>query len=70
MATFGLAVNLVTYYTEVMHFSIADAATQQTNMLGTSYIITIAVAFLADAYVGRFKTVLVAASVEFLVSFS
>ncbi|XP_073027146.1 protein NRT1/ PTR FAMILY 4.5-like [Primulina eburnea] len=66
MATFGLAVNLVTYYTGVMHFSIADAATQLTNLLGTSYIITIAVAFLADTYIGRFKAVLLAASVEFL----
>ncbi|KZV51071.1 nitrate transporter [Dorcoceras hygrometricum] len=66
MATFGLAVNLVTYYTGVMHFSIADAATQLTNLLGTSYIITIAVAFLADTYIGRFKAGLAAASVEFL----
>ncbi|XP_073128707.1 protein NRT1/ PTR FAMILY 4.5-like [Henckelia pumila] len=66
MATFGLAVNLITYYTGVMHFSIANAATQLTNLLGTSYIITIAVAFLADTYVGRYKAVLLAASVEFL----
>lgn len=67
MATLGLAVNLVTYFMGVMHFSVADAANNLTNFMGTSYLITILVAFLADTYVGRFKAVLFATSVEFLV---
>ncbi|KAK4399287.1 MACPF domain-containing protein CAD1 [Sesamum angolense] len=66
MATMALAVNLVTYFTEVMHFNIADAANQLTNYMGTSYILTILMAFLADTYIGRFKTVLVAACIEAL----
>ncbi|XP_073061658.1 protein NRT1/ PTR FAMILY 4.5-like [Primulina eburnea] len=66
MATLGLAVNLVTYIMGVMHFSVADAANSLTNFMGTSYLITILVAFLADTYAGRFKTVLFAMSVEFL----
>ncbi|XP_020547160.1 protein NRT1/ PTR FAMILY 4.5-like [Sesamum indicum] len=66
MATMALAVNLVTYFTEVMHFNIADAANQLTNYMGTSYILTILMAFLADTYIGRFKTVLVATCIEAL----
>ncbi|KAK6124268.1 hypothetical protein DH2020_042020 [Rehmannia glutinosa] len=66
MATMCLAVNLVTYFTGVMHFNIADAANQLTNLMGTSYILTILIAFLADAYVGRFKAVLLAISIQFL----
>ncbi|KZV47496.1 nitrate transporter [Dorcoceras hygrometricum] len=66
MATLGLAVNLVMYFRVVMHFSVADAANNLTNFMGVSYIITILVAFLADTYVGRFKAVLFATSIEFL----
>lgn len=67
MATFALAVNLVTYFTGVMHFDVATSANQLTNYMGTSYIVTIAVATLADTYIGRFKAVLLATSIEFLV---
>ncbi|KAL1560374.1 protein NRT1/ PTR FAMILY 4.5-like [Salvia divinorum] len=66
MATFALAVNLVTYFTGVMHFDVATSANQLTNYMGTSYIVTIAVATLADTYIGRFKAVLLATSIEFL----
>ncbi|KAL0305573.1 UNVERIFIED_CONTAM: protein NRT1/ PTR FAMILY 4.3 [Sesamum radiatum] len=65
-ASLFILVNLVTYFTEVMHFNIADAANQLTNYMGTSYILTILMAFLADTYIGRFKTVLVAACIEAL----
>ncbi|KAG8365577.1 hypothetical protein BUALT_Bualt18G0119900 [Buddleja alternifolia] len=70
MATMALAVNLVTYFTMVMHFDLADAANELTNYMGVSYILTILVAFLADTYAGRFKAVLVATSIEFLASLS
>ncbi|KAM7530504.1 hypothetical protein LguiB_033914 [Lonicera macranthoides] len=66
MATFALGVNLVTYFNGVMHFDVADAANELTNFLGTSYILSIFMACLADAYLGRFKAVLVAASIETL----
>ncbi|RVW79047.1 Protein NRT1/ PTR family 4.5 [Vitis vinifera] len=64
MATVALAVNLVTYFNGVMHFSIADAANELTNYMGTAYILSIVVAFLADAYIGRFYAVLVSAFIE------
>ncbi|XP_034698009.1 protein NRT1/ PTR FAMILY 4.5-like isoform X2 [Vitis riparia] len=64
MATVALAVNLVTYFNGVMHYSIADAANELTNYMGTAYILSIVVAFLADAYIGRFYAVLVSAFIE------
>lgn len=67
MATLALAVNLVTYFNGVMHMIIADAATELTTFMGVSYILSIFVAFLADTYIGRFKTVIISASLEFLV---
>lgn len=68
MATLALAVNLVTYFNGVMHFDLADAANQLTNYAGTGYILSILVAILADTFFGRFKTLLVSACLEFVVS--
>ncbi|CAK9182590.1 unnamed protein product [Ilex paraguariensis] len=66
MATIALAVNLVTYFSVVMHFELSEAANTVTNYVGTSYILSIIVAFLADTYIGRFKAVLISACLEFL----
>ncbi|XP_030444241.2 protein NRT1/ PTR FAMILY 4.5-like [Syzygium oleosum] len=66
VATLALAVNLVTYFNGVMHFELADAANQLTNFLGTCFILPILAAILADTFIGRFKTVLISASIEFL----
>ncbi|OVA10956.1 Proton-dependent oligopeptide transporter family [Macleaya cordata] len=66
MATMALAVNLVTYFNGVMHFNLADAANILTNFMGTSYILSILVAFLADTYIGRFKAVIISVILEFL----
>lgn len=53
-----------------MHFEIADAANQLTNYMGVTYLLTLIVAFLADTYAGRFTSVVVSATIEFLVSTS
>ncbi|KAK9267601.1 hypothetical protein L1049_010031 [Liquidambar formosana] len=66
MATIALGVNLITYFNGIMHFKLADAANQLTNYLGTGYILSILVAFLADTYIGRFKAGLISACVEFV----
>ncbi|MFS7931443.1 putative proton-dependent oligopeptide transporter family, MFS transporter superfamily [Helianthus anomalus] len=68
MANLGLAVNFVTYFNGVMHYDIDEAANHVTNFLGTCYILSIVMACLADAYIGRFRTVLIAACVECVVS--
>lgn len=67
MANLSLSANGVTYLGSVMHFSIADSANHLTNFMGTSYILCLLMAFLADTYVGRFKTVLIAACIELMV---
>ncbi|XP_058213626.1 protein NRT1/ PTR FAMILY 4.5-like [Rhododendron vialii] len=64
MATIALATNLVTYLTEVMHFDVANSANQITNYMGTSYILSILIAFLADMFIGRPKSVLISACFE------
>ncbi|KAJ0844962.1 putative proton-dependent oligopeptide transporter family [Helianthus annuus] len=68
MANLALAVNLVTYLNALMHYDIADAATHVTNFMGTNHILSIVMACVADAYMGRFKPVVIAAFVECLVS--
>lgn len=68
MATFALAVNLITYFNTVMHFELADAANQLTNYMGAGYILSILMAVLADTFLGRFKTVIISGCLEFLVS--
>lgn len=67
LATMALAVNLVTYFTGTMHFGVSDAANQLTNFMGSSYILSIFVATFADAYIGRYRAVLISGSIEFLV---
>uniref|UniRef100_A0A251IV64 Major facilitator superfamily (MFS) profile domain-containing protein n=1 Tax=Manihot esculenta TaxID=3983 RepID=A0A251IV64_MANES len=66
MATVALAVNLITYFNGVMHFELADAANQLTNLMGASYILSILVAFLADTYIGRWKAVIVSGCFELI----
>ncbi|KAJ4703728.1 protein NRT1/ PTR FAMILY 4.5-like [Melia azedarach] len=66
LGTFSLAVNLVTYFNGVMHLELAEAANQVTNYMGTSYILCILVALLADTCTGRFKAVLISGTFEFL----
>lgn len=65
----ALAVNLVTYFSGVMHLELADAANQLTNFLGAMHILTILAALLVDAYTGRFRAVLTAGFLEFAVCF-
>ncbi|CAN0910962.1 Protein NRT1/ PTR FAMILY 4.6, partial [Linum grandiflorum] len=66
IATLALAVNLVTYFNSVMHLEVAEAANQLTNFMGVSNILAILVAILADAYIGRFRAVILSACLEIL----
>lgn len=70
MATMALAVNLIKYFTVVMHIDLADTANQLTNFMGASYILSILVAVLANTYIGRFKAGLISGFIEFLVRYS
>ncbi|KAG1367783.1 Protein NRT1/ PTR FAMILY 4.5 [Cocos nucifera] len=66
MASLALAVNLVTYFTEVMHMDVADASNALTNYMGTSYIVSVAIAVFADIFIGRYKSVIISACIEFM----
>ncbi|KAK7400204.1 hypothetical protein VNO78_11404 [Psophocarpus tetragonolobus] len=66
MATLSLAVNLVSYFTEIMHYEVADAANIVTDYMGVSYILSILVAVLADTWIGRYKCVVISGFFESL----
>ncbi|XP_017629980.1 protein NRT1/ PTR FAMILY 4.5-like [Gossypium arboreum] len=66
LANLHLAVNLTTYFNGILHFQVSDAANALTNFMGTGYILSIIFAVFADTYIGRFKSILISGSIEFL----
>ncbi|KAK7303025.1 hypothetical protein RJT34_13924 [Clitoria ternatea] len=66
LGTFSLAVNSVPYFNGMMHYDIADGANMLTNYLGTSYILAIPMAVIADAFIGRYTCVLISGLIEFV----
>ncbi|KAF2310036.1 hypothetical protein GH714_006260 [Hevea brasiliensis] len=63
LAFFAIAVNMVAYLVLEMRQSLPAAATHVTDWIGASYVLTILGAFLADSYLGRFKTIIIFSSV-------
>ncbi|XP_058780772.1 protein NRT1/ PTR FAMILY 8.1-like isoform X1 [Vicia villosa] len=63
LAFFSIAVNMTRYLVVEMHQSIPDSATHVTDWIGAAYVLTLLGAFLADAYLGRFKTIIVFSSI-------
>ncbi|CAI9116842.1 OLC1v1018106C1 [Oldenlandia corymbosa var. corymbosa] len=59
LAFYAIAVNLVTYLVFEMHQSLPDAATHVTDWVGAAFVLTLLGAFLADAYLGRFLTIII-----------
>jgi len=70
LATLSLAVNLVSYFNQNMHYELADAANMVTDYMGVSYMLSIVVAVLADTWIGRYKSVVISGFFESLVSSS
>ncbi|KAI9120920.1 hypothetical protein K1719_007953 [Acacia pycnantha] len=66
LATSSLAVNSMTYFNGLMHFGVVESANMLTNYMGTSYLLAILVAVVADTWFGRFKAILVSGCIEFL----
>lgn len=64
----GIAVNLVTYLVKTMHLPSSDSANIVTDFLGTSFFLCLFGGFLADSYLGRYKTIAIFAAIEALVS--
>ncbi|KAL5799285.1 hypothetical protein ACOSQ4_032169 [Xanthoceras sorbifolium] len=65
-AFYGLAGNLITYFTNVLHEPTATAAKNVNTWVGVSAIFPILGAFIADSYLGRFKTILLASVTYFM----
>ncbi|KAL2512972.1 Protein NRT1/PTR FAMILY 8.1 [Abeliophyllum distichum] len=59
LAFFAIAVNMVAYLVREMHQTLPNAATHVTDWIGAAYVLTLLGAFLADAYLGRFRTIII-----------
>ncbi|KAG9148048.1 hypothetical protein Leryth_003624 [Lithospermum erythrorhizon] len=59
LAFFAIAVNMVAYLVIEMHQSLPDAATHVTDWIGAAFVLTLLGAFIADAYLGRFRTIII-----------
>ncbi|KAF3951577.1 hypothetical protein CMV_022790 [Castanea mollissima] len=64
LTTLGIAVNLVTYLTATMHLGNATSANTVTNFLGTSFMFCLLGGFIADTFLGRYRTIAIFASVQ------
>lgn len=64
----GIAVNLVTYLGGTMHLSSASSANIVTDFMGTSFLLCLLGGFLADSFLGRYKTIAVFTIIQILVS--
>ncbi|XP_027343078.1 protein NRT1/ PTR FAMILY 5.4-like [Abrus precatorius] len=54
----GLASNLITYFTNVLHQPISVATKNVNTWVGVSALIPLLGGFIADSYLGRFKTII------------
>lgn len=66
LTTLGIGVNLVTYLVNTMHIPSAQSANIVTNFLGTSFILSLFGGFLADAFLGRYLTIVIFALIQSL----
>nr|POE86755.1 protein nrt1/ ptr family 5.4 [Quercus suber] len=62
----GLASNLIVYLTDELHEPTSTAAKNVNTWIGVSCVFPIVEAFIADSYLGRFSTILVASIIYFI----
>ncbi|KAI3807347.1 hypothetical protein L1987_23274 [Smallanthus sonchifolius] len=65
LAFFSVAVSMVLYLVKEMHQSLPNAATHVTDWIGAAYVLTLVGAFIADAYLGRFLTIIIFSFIYF-----
>lgn len=65
LSYFGIAMNLILYLTKVIHEDLKTAAKSVNYWIGVTTLMPLFGGFIADAFLGRFNTV-VAASVIYL----
>ncbi|KAI4295015.1 hypothetical protein MLD38_040705 [Melastoma candidum] len=65
-AYYGIASNLITYLTEVLGQSTATAAENVNAWAGVASLLPLLGAFIADSYLGRYRTVIIASCLYIL----
>ncbi|XP_042497256.1 protein NRT1/ PTR FAMILY 5.6-like [Macadamia integrifolia] len=66
LSYFGIAMNLITYLTKVLHQDLTMAAKNVNYWLGVTTMMPLIGGFLADSYFGRFRAVLISAFIYLL----
>ncbi|XP_017249099.1 protein NRT1/ PTR FAMILY 6.2 isoform X1 [Daucus carota subsp. sativus] len=66
LSTMGIAVNLVTYLGGAMHIPSAASANIVTDFMGTSFLLCLLGGFLADSFLGRYKTIAIFAIIQMM----
>lgn len=62
-------VSMVLYFMLVMFFNLSAAANTLTNLMGTTFLLSIVGGFISDTYLSRFTTSLVFGCLEVVVKF-
>ncbi|XP_021721864.1 protein NRT1/ PTR FAMILY 5.2-like [Chenopodium quinoa] len=63
MAYYGISSNLVLYMTRKLHQGTVESANHVTNWVGTIWMTPIIGAYIADAYLGRYRTFLISCAI-------
>ncbi|KAJ7548755.1 hypothetical protein O6H91_07G025600 [Diphasiastrum complanatum] len=63
MAYYGIAANYIVFLVSKFHLTFPEASTLTVNVLGTSLLTPLIGGFIADAYLGRYKTIAIFSSV-------
>ncbi|KAM3270349.1 protein NRT1/ PTR FAMILY 6.2 isoform X1 [Capsicum chacoense] len=66
LSTMAIAVNLVTYLGGTMHLPSAASANIVTDFMGTAFLLCLLGGFLADSFLGRYKTIAIFAVIQSL----
>ncbi|MCL7050748.1 hypothetical protein MKW94_002062 [Papaver nudicaule] len=66
LSTMGIAVNLVTYLGATMHLPSTTSANIVTDFMGTSFLLCLLGGFVADSFLGRYKTIAIFSLVQIL----
>ncbi|MBA0881337.1 hypothetical protein Goshw_018859 [Gossypium schwendimanii] len=66
LSTMGIAVNLVTYLGGTLHLPSSTSANVVTDFMGTSFLLCLLGGFLADTFLGRYKTIAIFSIIQTL----
>lgn len=70
MAYYGIASNLVVYLTTKFHEGTVTSSNNVTNWVGTVWMTPVLGAYIADAYLGRYWTFVIASGIYLVVLYT